>query len=106
MAVPVSPCSVPASCMPRSVTTARNVRENRILAQECCPILAHPPSFNLRFPDWIGGPFVDWKAKVDLFEHLRREHEFGVGTIAGVAGKFGVYRRGGCPGAWRGFANA
>ena len=27
-------------------------------------------------------PFVDWKAKVELFEQLRREHEFGVGTIA------------------------
>ena len=23
---------------------------------------------------------MDWKAKVDLFEQLRREHEFGVGT--------------------------
>jgi hypothetical protein len=39
------------------------------------------------------GPFVDWKAKVDLFEQLRREHQFGVGTIAGVAAKFGVHRR-------------
>ena len=38
-------------------------------------------------------PFVDWKAKVELFEQLRREHEFGVGTIAGVAAKFGVDRR-------------
>ena len=38
-------------------------------------------------------PFVDWKAKVELFEQLRREHEFGVGTIAGVASKFGVHRR-------------
>jgi transposase len=36
---------------------------------------------------------VDWKAKVELFEQLRREHEFGVGTIAGVAAKFGVHRR-------------
>jgi hypothetical protein len=35
---------------------------------------------------------VDWKAKVDLFEQLRREHEFGIGTIAGVAAKFGVHR--------------
>ena len=33
---------------------------------------------------------MDWKAKVDLFEQLRREHEFGIGTIAGVAAKFGV----------------
>jgi hypothetical protein len=30
---------------------------------------------------------------VDLFEKLRREHEFGIGTIAGVAAKFGVHRR-------------
>jgi transposase len=36
---------------------------------------------------------VDWNAKVDLFEQLRREHEFGVGTVAGVAAKFGVHRR-------------
>ena len=36
---------------------------------------------------------MDWKAKVDLVEQLRREHEFGIGTIAGVAAKFGVHRR-------------
>jgi hypothetical protein len=36
---------------------------------------------------------VDWIAKVELFEQLRQEHEFGVGTIAGVAAKFGVHRR-------------
>jgi len=30
---------------------------------------------------------------VDLFEQLRREHEFGIGTIAGVAAKLGVHRR-------------
>src|SRR3954451_4073615 len=42
------------------------------------------------------GPCVDWRAKVDLFEQLRREHEFGIGTIAGVAAKFGVHRRGVC----------
>jgi transposase len=36
---------------------------------------------------------VDWNAKVDLFERLRREHEFGIGTVAGVAAKFGVHRR-------------
>ena len=36
---------------------------------------------------------MDWKAKVDLFEQLRREHEYGIGTIAGVAAKFGVHRR-------------
>src|SRR5262249_34314497 len=31
--------------------------------------------------------------KVKLFEQIRREYEFGVGTIAGVARKFGVHRR-------------
>jgi transposase len=30
---------------------------------------------------------------VELFEQLRREYEFGVGTIRGVAQKFGVHRR-------------
>lgn len=30
---------------------------------------------------------------MELFEQLRREHEFGIGTIAGVAAKFGVHRR-------------
>ena len=36
---------------------------------------------------------MDWNARVELFEQLRREHEFGIGTIAGVAAKFGVHRR-------------
>ena len=44
-------------------------------------------------PGFAGGLGVDWKARVELFEQLRQEHEFGVGTIAGVAAKFGVHRR-------------
>jgi hypothetical protein len=36
---------------------------------------------------------VDRRSKVELFEQLRREYEFGVGTIKGVARKFGVHRR-------------
>jgi transposase len=36
---------------------------------------------------------VDWNAEVELFERLRREYEFGVGTVQGVAAKFGVHRR-------------
>ena len=36
---------------------------------------------------------MDWNARVELFEQLRREHEFGIGTVAGVAAKFGVHRR-------------
>lgn len=36
---------------------------------------------------------MDRRTKVELFEQLRREYEFGVGTIAGVASKFGVHRR-------------
>jgi hypothetical protein len=34
-----------------------------------------------------------WSAKVELFEQIRREYEFGVGSIAGVAKKLGVHRR-------------
>ena len=30
---------------------------------------------------------------VELFEQIRREMEFGVGTIAGVSRKLGVHRR-------------
>ena len=30
---------------------------------------------------------------MELFEQIRREHDFGVGTIAGVARKLGVHRR-------------
>lgn len=33
------------------------------------------------------------KATVELFEEIRREFEFGVGTVAGVARKLGVHRR-------------
>ena len=36
---------------------------------------------------------MDRRTKVELFEQLRREYEFGVGSIAGVAHKFGVHRR-------------
>src|SRR5947207_4789283 len=33
------------------------------------------------------------KATVELFEQIRREYEFGVGTVQGVARRFGVHRR-------------
>lgn len=36
---------------------------------------------------------MDRRAKVELFEQIRREYEFGVGTISGVARQFGVHRR-------------
>ena len=36
---------------------------------------------------------MDRRTKVELFEQLRREYEFGVGTVLGVASKFGVHRR-------------
>ena len=36
---------------------------------------------------------MDWRSKVELFEQIRREYEFGVGTIKGVARKLGVHRR-------------
>ena len=35
------------------------------------------------------GP-VDWSVKVELFEQIRREYEFGVGTVLGVARKLGA----------------
>jgi hypothetical protein len=35
---------------------------------------------------------LEWRVKVELFEQIRREYEFGVRTIAGVA-KLGVHRR-------------
>jgi transposase len=36
---------------------------------------------------------LDWRSKVEMFEEIRREYEFGVGTIAGVASKLKVHRR-------------
>lgn len=36
---------------------------------------------------------MDWRSKVELFEQIRREYEFGCGTIIGTAEKFGVHRR-------------
>ena len=36
---------------------------------------------------------MDWRVKVELFEEIRREYEFGIGAIAGVAEKLGVHRR-------------
>jgi hypothetical protein len=36
---------------------------------------------------------MDRRTKVELFEQIRREYEFGVGTIAGVAKKLGTHRR-------------
>jgi len=36
---------------------------------------------------------LDWGTKVELFEEIRREYEFGEGTIKGVARKLKVHRR-------------
>ena len=36
---------------------------------------------------------MEWRAKVELFEQIRREYEFGCGTVKGVASKLGVHRR-------------
>jgi transposase len=36
---------------------------------------------------------MEWRAKVELFEEIRREYEFGIGTVRGVAQKLGVHRR-------------
>jgi hypothetical protein len=36
---------------------------------------------------------MERRAKVELFEQMRREYEFGMGTIRGVAELFGGHRR-------------
>ena len=36
---------------------------------------------------------MERRAKVELFEQIRREYEFGIGTVKGVANKVGVHRR-------------
>lgn len=36
---------------------------------------------------------MEWKIKVELFEQIRREHEFGIGTVAGIARKLNIHRR-------------
>ena len=36
---------------------------------------------------------MEWRAKVERYEEIRREYEFGVGTVRGVARKLGVHRR-------------
>ena len=36
---------------------------------------------------------MERRAKVELFEQIRREYEFGVGSIKGVAARLGVHRR-------------
>src|SRR5216684_2691281 len=36
---------------------------------------------------------MERRAKVELFEEIRREYEFGIGTVRGVARKLGVHRR-------------
>ena len=36
---------------------------------------------------------MERRRKVELFEQIRREYEFGVGSIKGIAAKFGVHRR-------------
>ena len=36
---------------------------------------------------------MERRAKVELFERIRREYEFGIGSVKGVATKLGVHRR-------------
>ena len=36
---------------------------------------------------------MERRAKVELFEQIRREYEFGIGSVKGVARKLGVHRR-------------
>src|SRR5215217_3890048 len=59
--------------------------------------MAHPQSAATYLPcprrAGRGGGMRRRRATVELFEEIRREYEFGVGTIQGVARKFGVHRR-------------
>ena len=36
---------------------------------------------------------MERRAKVELFEQIRREYDFGEGTVLGVARRLGVHRR-------------
>ena len=36
---------------------------------------------------------MDRRAKVELYEQIRREYEHGGGTIRGIAKKLGIHRR-------------
>lgn len=36
---------------------------------------------------------MDRRTKVELFEQIRREYEFGIGTVLGIASRFGIHRR-------------
>jgi hypothetical protein len=36
---------------------------------------------------------LDRRAKVELFEQIRREYDYGLGKIKGVARKLGIHRR-------------
>ena len=36
---------------------------------------------------------MDRRARVELFAEIRREYQFGIGTIKGVARKLGEHRR-------------
>ena len=36
---------------------------------------------------------MNWRAKVELYEEIRREYELRVGTIRGIERKLGVHRR-------------
>jgi hypothetical protein len=49
---------------------------------------------------------LEWRTKAELFEQVRREFEFGVGTISGVAKKLNIHRRMGAGGDWQRLATA
>ena len=56
------------------------------------PLTAEPGRLFRSKLDRNGGP-VSRRSKVELFEEIRREYEFGAGTIQGAARKLGVHRR-------------
>src|SRR5438105_3965096 len=55
----------------------------------CCSRTTYPADQSRS----VGGGVRRRRATVDLFEQLRREYEFGLASISGVARKFGVHRR-------------
>src|SRR5438445_1606074 len=72
--------------------SARNSHQSQIDAREwptCCSRTTYPAD-----QSWsVGGGVRRSRATVDLFEEIRREYEFGLASISGVARKFGVHRR-------------
>src|SRR3954463_8162431 len=89
MVAPASHCSEPVYCrmLPSPVISlkahhdARNLRENPNLDPLASESWPHQGAVWSAEP----GGSVDRRAKVELFEEIRREYEFGTGTVRSVA---------------------